>query len=125
MKILICEDDPGIQELLELVISDMGLTSVKCQKLDQVIPVLQQGDIDLLIVDYWFKTENAGKLIKEIKDSPDLSDVPIILISAVPNLPQLAEQLGTDAHIAKPFNITHVQELIHQFNPYAQETSHN
>lgn len=116
MKVLICEDNRDIQDLMEIIVTSTGNEVVKCDTLEAVYGVLKSSQIDLIIMDYWFKSKDASDLIRELKSASDYMHVPIVIISAIPNLAQVAQQLNADAYIKKPFNVDDVKNIINQFN---------
>lgn len=127
MKVLICEDNRDIQDLLELIVISTGNEVIKCDTLDKVYPTLSSTKVDAMIMDYWFKNKDASDLIRELKASDKYGNVPIVIISAIPNLAQVAQNLKADAYIKKPFNVDDVKAIINQFNlnQYAQKTSNH
>lgn len=116
MQVLICEDNKEIQELLEIIVMLTGNTVIKCDSLDKVDSVLKSAQADVIIMDYWFKNKDASETITRIKTSEKYGDVPVIIISAIPNLAEVAQNLNADAYIKKPFNVEDVKNIIMQFN---------
>lgn len=116
MKVLICEDNRDIQDLLEIIVISTGAEVVKCYNLDEVHSALNTTEVGLMIMDYWFKNKDASDLIRELKSTPKYMDVPIVIISAIPNLAQVSQDLKADAYIKKPFNVEDVKNIINQFS---------
>jgi CheY-like chemotaxis protein len=56
--------------------------------------------------------EDGLKIAQDIKTTPRTSHIPVILISALPNVQQLAENVGADAYLAKPFDVRELNAAI-------------
>lgn len=103
MKVAVCEDERGILELVEFIVNEMGHVTIKCATSDELITMLKNNSVDLVILDYWLKEGRADKIIAKIHS--EFAGVPIILMSAVSELPELSKKLKTEGYIKKPFDI--------------------
>jgi response regulator RpfG family c-di-GMP phosphodiesterase len=115
MKILICEDDTYISDLLEIILSQQVQEVIKYEH----IPTLEELKVmcpDLIIFDYWINGEKADGIISQIREEPEIKNIPIILISAIDQLNKIAAQLKVDKAIKKPFDITAIQEAVKNFS---------
>lgn len=124
-KVLVLDDDTGILEVMQEVLSYAGFqvdAFSDTEDIQQLISVLQP---DLLIMDYRLNGKNGGTLCTLVKENPSTAHLPVILYSAYPGVLQAAGQFGCDAFIAKPFDlaelITKVTELT-SFVPEAPGT---
>lgn len=123
MTIAVCEDDKDLLGLIELILADEGhnlITSSDEDTLRQIIN--SDAKIDLLIVDYWLKKTKADNIIKETKDK--YSDLPVILMSAISDLPEVSEKLGVNDYIKKPFDIDNFKNKINNYINDTQDNNH-
>lgn len=103
MKVVVCEDDKNLLELIELIISELNVEIVKCYNDSDLRKIIKAEKIDLLVIDYWLKDNKADTVIKEIRaEQPKL---PIILMSAISELPALKRKLNVNDFVSKPFDI--------------------
>ncbi len=102
MKVVICEDDKGILELVKFIIEELQFSVYTCTDSKSLKKYVLNNKVDLIIVDYWLKNERAERVIKEIKTE---MQVPIILMSAANNLENTIEKLEVDDFVKKPFDI--------------------
>jgi two-component system phosphate regulon response regulator PhoB len=115
LKILVIEDNPDIKDVLDYILQDEGHEAVPCSdgssltKLDEIKP-------DLILMDELLIGVRGSDLIKQLKSDKTTSDIPVVLISAVPNLKNLAEKCGADAYLEKPFNIDNLITLLKNFS---------
>jgi len=67
-------------------------------------------------------TEGYGSTFCLALKSDDRNiDIPVILISAVPNLKTVAEHCGADGFIAKPFELEQLVEVVVRFLPLTRD----
>lgn len=112
--ILVIEDDLGllysITEALERggfeVVSSTN--SSPLQSLDVINP-------DLIILDHFLGNSLGQTICKELKEDFEAAHIPVILISGIAELPQIAAVCRADAYLQKPFSdqmlLTQVREL--------------
>lgn len=126
MKVFICEDDSDIQELMEILLSDLGLHVETARNYHNILPELKVSKPDLLIIDYWLKDTKADKQLFAIKSESQFQSLPVILISAIDNLERVAKLLPVTDIIKKPFDIGQFQAKIQQtLSNYDQARSNN
>jgi signal transduction histidine kinase/AraC-like DNA-binding protein len=109
--ILIVEDDPDIMEYLSSELSD-NLKIVTATNGSEALNILNSNDeISLVLSDVLMPETNGFTLCKTIKSTPELSYIPVILLTALIEENQrifgIAE--GADDYIPKPFNIDYVK----------------
>lgn len=103
-RILICDDEKEILEILELYLDKEGYEILKASDgIEALDAVKNNPDIDLSILDIMLPKIDGYKVVKEIRK---LSNMPIILISAKNQDADkiLGLDLGADDYITKPFN---------------------
>lgn len=103
-KILICDDEKEILELIELYLGKEGYSVVKANDGQEALEKVKNNtDFDLAIVDIMMPRIDGYKLIKEIRK---LYNIPIIILSAKNQDSDkiLGLDLGADDYITKPFN---------------------
>ncbi|HVS94365.1 MAG TPA: response regulator [Mucilaginibacter sp.] len=114
MKVLVVEDNPDIKELLDYILQDEGHEVVACADgssvnvIDRILP-------DLILMDELLSGVRGSTLIKKLKANPASQHVPVILLSAMPNIQDIASECGADAWLEKPFNIDSLTEAVKNF----------
>ena len=103
-KILICDDEKEILEILELYLKNEGYGIIKaCDGQEALEKVYKNKDIALVIVDIMMPKIDGNLLVKKIRE---VYSIPIIVLSAKNQDSDkiLALDLGADDYITKPFN---------------------
>ena len=71
---------------------------------------------DLILMDDKLAEVWGSDLCIQLKSDHATKNIPVILMSAMPNLPEIARICQADAYLEKPFNIDAITELIKSFN---------
>lgn len=112
--VLIVEDDQGIREYLSEELSENFQVLTAENGLEALRIIEKQSNVTLVLSDVLMPGMNGFELCKEIKSSPELSDIPVILLTALGDIDQriygIAE--GADDYIRKPFDIDYVKVKI-------------
>ncbi len=113
-KILVCDDDPSILEMVGFVLELSGYTVITEENSMHLYKLIEKHRPDLLLVDLWMPLLSGDLIIKNLKADPELRDLPAIAISASRDGQYIAEEAGADGFIAKPFDIDHLLTAIEQ-----------
>ncbi|HTD99135.1 MAG TPA: response regulator [Mucilaginibacter sp.] len=111
MKILVIEDNLDLKEILDYILKDDGHEVIPCSdgsslnSLDIIKP-------DLILMDEILAGSRGSALCRRLKKDEATMHIPVILISAMPNLKEIAAECGADAYIEKPFSIDTLVEII-------------
>jgi two-component system response regulator VicR len=114
LKTLVIEDNPDIKEILGYILKDDGHEVISCtdgtslESLDSIKP-------DIILMDDILSGIRGSELCRRLKSDDTTKDIPVILISAMPNLPDTAKNCKADAYIEKPFNIDHLIKIVKNF----------
>lgn len=103
-KILICDDEKEILEVLELYLTKEGYEVIKAYDGQEALETMYKNkDIALAILDIMMPKVDGNILVKKIRDN---FSIPIIMLSAKNQDSDkiLALDLGADDYIVKPFN---------------------
>ena len=104
LRILIAEDDPDIQELLQTYLSEEGYDTIPAMDGEQALERFHGGQIDLVLLDLMMPGLDGYGVCRAIRAE---SDVPVIMLTA---LDSEAHQLRgfdprIDDYVTKPFSM--------------------
>lgn len=102
-KVLIVDDEPSISDNIQFVLESEGLETVRVATGLAAWPILDEGTIDLIILDIGLPDINGLDLLKEIRHA---RETPIILLTArTTEIDRvLGLEIGADDYVAKPFS---------------------
>jgi CheY-like chemotaxis protein len=109
--ILICDDQPEIVTVTELILRDKYNT-VPCHSGDVIFSLVHKVHPDLILIDYRLHGMDGGEIIKTLKSHDATKNIPVILFSAANNAESIAKRFGADACLKKPFDLPEMEHLI-------------
>jgi DNA-binding response OmpR family regulator len=114
LKILVVEDNPDIKEVLDYILQDDGHEVIPCSD-GTSLATLGELKPDIILMDDILSLKRGSEFCRQLKSEEATKDIPVILISAMPNIKDTAARCNADAYIEKPFNIDNLTEVIQSF----------
>lgn len=103
-KVVVVDDDDDILQIIKYVLEEQKII-VKAVNDIVSFQKISNWNPDLILLDDWLSDGRGGELCKAIKADKATASTPVILISAVNNLSEIAAMNEADDYIAKPFDI--------------------
>ncbi len=117
-KIMVIEDDTDIRETMVYALEDAKYEVIASEDAG-IIKFLNQHNPDLILLDNWlsdWKSDASGEQIsKQLKTNPATSHIPIIMVSAVSNISEIAKAGMADAFLRKPFDLKELIEMVKKY----------
>jgi CheY-like chemotaxis protein len=117
--ILLVEDDLVNQRYVEAILVSMGLTCTLCSNGKEAIDLIEQQSFDLILMDIEMPVMNGIEATKYIRDELHLWHIPVIALTAssMGRRPHVLIEIGMTDVVTKPFQVTHLKEVIgHNLN---------
>jgi diguanylate cyclase (GGDEF)-like protein len=104
MNILVVDDDRFIREIISAVITDAGHIPITASRDNEAFPLLENGDIDLVLTDVEMPGLNGFELTREIRQRYPDDWFPIIFLSGQSDEKHYEEGIdaGGDDYLTKP-----------------------
>ncbi|USQ14791.1 response regulator [Legionella lytica] len=109
--ILLVEDDPSIQDAMQLVFQEPEYKLLLCSKAEEVLAENMPVP-DVYLIDKQLSGFDGIELCRILKMNERTKAVPVIILSASPNIKELALELGANDVLEKPFKIQSLKEKI-------------
>lgn len=105
-KILVVDHDEDISEVVRFHLMQEGYKVICAADGKAVMTALEKGRWDLLVLDMDFPEIDGFSVIKEIRNSPTMADIPIIILSAKNEEQHVVAglEIGIDDYMFKPFS---------------------
>lgn len=123
-KILVVEDDPGIQEMLQYSLSSEGYNLLSAYTVKEAWAKIESEAIELVLLD-WMLPDNSGiDLLHRIRKYH--AKLPVIMITAKTEEEDkiLGLDVGADDYMTKPFSVrelnSRIQALLRRVMPDEQ-----
>ena len=107
--LLVVDDDEGNRYTLDRRLTREGYTNLTMATDGrQALELLRARKFDLMLLDIMMPEMNGYQVLEHLKASPDLRDLPVIMISAVGELTSVVRciELGAEDYLPKPFDAT-------------------
>jgi DNA-binding response OmpR family regulator len=113
-RVLIAEDDRNIVEALSFVLGRDGFDVSAVLDGEEALRSLRAEPPDVMILDLMLPRRNGFEVLKLVKSDPALRALPVIVLTAKgqPQDRRLAEQIGVEGFMTKPFSNTDVLEAV-------------
>lgn len=104
-KILIVDDEQRMLDLLSLYLSPHGYECKTVTSGEEALIQVEKENFDLVLLDIMMPGKTGWETCEEMRD---LTDIPIIMVSARDQKPDIVKglKLGADDYVTKPFDET-------------------
>src|SRR3990172_2516307 len=115
--ILYVEDNPDNRNLIRRVLMAEGYVMVDAVNANQAIQKLEDGGIDLILMDINMPDTDGYTLTTQIKSIDRFSSIPIVAVTAnvMRGDREKSLQAGCDGYIQKPIDIDVLSQQIERF----------
>ncbi|HSQ79583.1 MAG TPA: response regulator, partial [Casimicrobiaceae bacterium] len=107
--LLVVDDDEGNRYTLERRLAREGYANLTmANDGQQALELLHSRRFDLVLLDIMMPKMKGYQVLKHMKANPDLRDLPVIMISAIDEMPSVVRciELGAEDYLPKPFDAT-------------------
>jgi CheY-like chemotaxis protein len=113
--ILIFDDDVNILELCSIILTECGYHVETSETSHDIIEKVSAVRPDAILMDNWIPEIGGIEATKLLKRNPEFKNIPVIYFSANNDIQMLAKEAGADAHIAKPFDLEELENLMKSY----------
>ena len=106
-RVLVCEDDPDVGKLIQLMLQNAGLASDIAYDAAQAKALLLRQHYAAMTVDLMLPDQDGLSLIRELRSAPGMAHLPVIVVSATAEEGKLklhGENLEVIDWIGKPID---------------------
>ena len=116
-SILIVEDDLDLREALSEVLRDEGYTVAMAADGREALDHLRrrQSHPSLILLDLTMPVMNGWQFRAEQRQDPDLSGIPVVVLSAGDRLAEQMAPLGITDYVRKPIELSRLLRLIERY----------
>ncbi len=109
--ILIADDSPTIRKFVSFSLKMQGLEVITASDGMEAVEKLPLYNFDLFITDLNMPNMDGFQLIKVIRENPDYSDTPIIILSSLAGSEDIEKGMscGANSYLVKPFDPKRIQ----------------
>ena len=113
-KILIVDDIEENREILEEEVLCLGYKPICADNGQSGLSQVEKESPDLILLDMLMPVMNGIQMLKHLKSDVKMKHIPVVMISALDNLDQIAQciKIGADDYLGKPYNEVLLQARI-------------
>ncbi len=122
-KILIADDEPNLVRSLSFILNKEGYEVMSAGDGAEALQKMKEFRPDIVFLDVMMPRRNGYEVLNEMRHSPELKDILVIMLTAKGQETDREKSLatGSDEFIAKPFSqaalITRVKEMLQPNTP--------
>ena len=112
--VLIIEDDFDVQKFVSRVLELEGYQVLKAYDYDRVMEIMMECVVDLVLLDLLLPGRDGWSILREIKRDPELSTIPVVVLTAVAESSQRKRTLrmGAIDYLVKPLSAQSLKKTI-------------
>ena len=105
-SVLVVDDEPFNIDLLTEEIEELGLCAVSASNGREALDHIEEHGCDMVLLDIMMPEMDGIELLERLHDAGRLASLPVIVVSAVDDIHQVARciELGAEDHLLKPFD---------------------
>lgn len=117
--VLIVEDEENIVESLSFLLKREGFQVTSVLDGAQAMERIGAGRPDLLILDVMLPGVDGFEILRTIRSQPEIADLPVVMLTARMQQQdrRLAEEIGVNAFVTKPFSNANVVSIVKDLLP--------
>lgn len=104
-KIMVCDDDQGILDVLQMLLESEGFTVFTEINSTNLIKQIHIDKPDLILLDLWMPLLSGDQVLKAIRSTQGINELPVIVLSASVDGDDIASDAGANDFVAKPFDL--------------------
>lgn len=113
--ILVADDDPGILEVINIILSDRGYEVITVDNPKVISKTIKKNHPNLILMDLWMSGMDGQKVTKILKEKSSSQHLPVIIISALNEGEKIAMDAGANGFLAKPFEIEDLLAIVEKY----------
>ena len=110
-KILVADDDPGIRDIFNIILAKAGYDIEIKDDANEIFKNKFRIP-DLFLVDRLLSGVDGLEVCRYLKTNELTKNIPVVMVSASPEIGVLATKAGADDFIEKPFELSYLLKVI-------------
>ncbi|AEI66403.1 response regulator [Corallococcus macrosporus] len=123
--VLVVDDDPDILEALSEILEAEGFEIRRARNGKEALERLEPEPPNLILLDLMMPVMDGWEFAQRMRQKPpEVARIPLIVLSADRNVGSKASDIGAVGHLAKPFELNDLLDMVRRsLNPAAASTS--
>jgi CheY-like chemotaxis protein len=116
-QVLVVDDDPAIRDFLTEILKDEGYAVVAAADGQEALDRLQEPSLTpcLIVLDLMMPKMNGWQFRAAQQHDPALTSIPVVVLSARPDIATEAAMVGVNAYLPKPIDLNILVDIVARF----------
>ncbi len=110
--VLVVDDDPDILEALSEILEAEGFEILRARNGKEALEKLEPEPPQLILLDLMMPVMDGWEFAQRMRERADVAGIPIIVLSADRNVGSKATDIGAVGHLAKPFELNDLLDMV-------------
>jgi CheY-like chemotaxis protein len=121
--VLVVDDDPDILEALSEILEAEGFEIRRARNGKEALERLEPDPPQLILLDLMMPVMDGWEFAQRMRQRPSVVGIPLIVLSADRNVGSKATDIGAVGHLAKPFELNDLLDMVRRSLSQAQASS--
>ncbi len=114
-SVLVIDDDRIARELIKRSLESEGHSVAVAESGDKGIALAHSLKPSLITLDIMMPSRDGWSVLQELKDDPDLRDIPVVMVSMIDDN-RMGSALGAVDHLTKPVDRNKLKALVKRYS---------
>ena len=114
-KILVIDDDPAVQDLMQRFLSREGFQVIGAGSGANGLQQARTHMPEVIVLDVMMPSVDDWAVLTELKADPQLANIPVVMVTMVDDK-NLGYALGASDYLLKPVDYNRLSELLHKYS---------
>jgi two-component system, chemotaxis family, chemotaxis protein CheY len=119
--IMVVEDHADARQLMRDLLEGMGHEVVEASNGVEGVRFALSAPLDLIIMDLMMPVASGDSALRFLRGTPGLEHIPVLVVSAHPDIASISAQNGASGWVSKPVRI---DELMTKIDKLLQDGTH-
>jgi CheY-like chemotaxis protein len=121
--VLVVDDDPDILEALSEILEAEGFEIRRARNGKEALERLEPDPPQLILLDLMMPVMDGWEFAQRMRQRPSVAGIPLIVLSADRNVGSKATDIGAVGHLAKPFELNDLLDMVRRSLSQVQASS--
>ena len=110
-RVLVIDDDPSIRQVVAFVLADEGHEVAEAGDGEAALAAIERGHPDVIVLDMKMPGLDGWAFVERYRARYGRR-APIVVLTAAQDAARRAAEVGAEAHLAKPFDLDELVEVV-------------
>jgi DNA-binding response OmpR family regulator len=119
-KVLVVEDEKRLGLAIAAYLASQGVHPIVMTTAQEAVNTLAEGEVDLVVLDLELTDGDGLDMLRHIRGSLDLVDLPVLAVASWDTDPTFCDYLEPGNYLIKPFDVRTLDWMMQQLLGFSQ-----